>query len=51
MDHIDTEDTIFIATALAITDANIWSDDKHFKQQKSIPVFKTEELVELYKEE
>jgi len=51
MGHIDSEDTLFIATALTITDANIWSDDKHFEEQKTIHILKTKELVELYKKQ
>ena len=50
MNHVDSEDTIFIATALKIQNASIWSDDKHFDMQKSIQTFKTIDLVKLYRE-
>src|SRR3989338_3127705 len=37
MDKIDSNDTIFIAAALA-TNSVIWSDDKHFKKQNKVKV-------------
>jgi len=43
MDAIDPDDTPFIAAALA-TGASIWSDDKHFQQQKNIRIYTTHEL-------
>lgn len=44
MDGIDPDDTPFIAAALAM-DADMWSDDKHFKKQKRIKVWTTRDLV------
>ncbi len=44
MDHIDPDDTPFIAAALA-TKSDIWSDDKHFEKQKKVKVWKTKYLV------
>ncbi|HLD13032.1 MAG TPA: PIN domain-containing protein [Candidatus Nanoarchaeia archaeon] len=44
MDHIDPEDTPFIAAALC-KKATIWSDDKHFQQQTILPVMTTKELI------
>lgn len=44
MDGIDPDDTPFIAAALALH-ADIWSDDKHFEKQKSIKIWKTQDLV------
>ncbi|MBI2208008.1 DNA-binding protein [Candidatus Woesearchaeota archaeon] len=44
MEHIDTEDVVFIAAALAL-DAAIWSDDKHFERQKAITIRKTSDMV------
>jgi predicted nucleic acid-binding protein len=44
MDHIDPDDTPFIAAALAIR-ADIWSDDRHFDKQKKIKIWKTKDLV------
>ncbi|MDO8554757.1 MAG: PIN domain-containing protein [Candidatus Micrarchaeota archaeon] len=44
MDSIDSDDTPFIAAALA-TGADIWSDDPHFTKQKKIKIWKTEDLV------
>lgn len=46
MDKIDTEDTPFIASAMA-TNSVIWSDDKHFKKQKEIPTYNTKEIMEI----
>jgi len=45
MDRVDPDDTPFIAAALAI-DADIWSDDSHFKKQKAVTVLTTKELIE-----
>ncbi|MDP3734435.1 MAG: PIN domain-containing protein [Nanoarchaeota archaeon] len=47
MDTIDWKDTPFIAAALA-TDADIWSDDKHFEKQRKIKVWKTRDLAKLF---
>lgn len=47
MDKIDPDDTPFIAAALA-TEADIWSDDKHFDKQNRIKVWKTKSLVDYF---
>ena len=44
MKKIDPTDSPFLAAALAIN-ADIWSDDKHFKKQDNIKVWKTQDLV------
>lgn len=49
MSKIDSDDKIFIATALAF-DAYIWSDDEHFKKQSRIKVLTTEEMSEFNNE-
>ena len=41
--HIDKDDVMFIATALAFG-CGIWSDDKHFKMQKKVGVYTTKEM-------
>lgn len=46
MEHIDKDDVIFIATALA-KNALIWSDDKHFKMQNTIEVYTTREIINI----
>mgnify|MGYP001559162072 CR=1 FL=1 len=46
MHKIDSDDIIFIATAIAF-DCPIWSDDKHFKQQNQIKTLTTKEILEL----
>ncbi|MBU1252284.1 MAG: hypothetical protein KJ905_02790 [Nanoarchaeota archaeon] len=42
----DTKDLPYLALAVKLN-LSIWSNDKHFKEQKLIPVFTTAELVEL----
>ncbi len=42
--HIDKDDVVFIANALAFENCAIWSDDKHFKKQSRVKVFTTSEL-------
>jgi len=46
MKDIDQKDTPFIAAALA-TNADIWSDDRHFEKQTKVKVWKTSDLVKL----
>ncbi|MDD5162990.1 MAG: PIN domain-containing protein [Candidatus ainarchaeum sp.] len=46
MEKIDKNDVPFIALAIELNKP-IWSDDKHFKQQKTIKIFTTKELVAL----
>ena len=46
MYQIDPDDVPFIAAALA-TDAAIWSDDRHFQQQKKINVYTTHQLNQM----
>ncbi len=48
MEHIDPNDVLFIATALAYESAYIWSDDKHFQQQDKINIFTTSEMIHLF---
>lgn len=44
MEHVDEEDIVFIATALSLGDAVIWSDDRHFEKQEKIEVLKTKHM-------
>ena len=44
MEKIDIDDVPFIALSLELNKP-IWSDDKHFKQQKKIRVYTTKELA------
>ena len=46
MKDIDVKDSIFIALALSTPNDDIWSEDKHFKRQEKVRVWKTEELME-----
>ena len=45
MGHIDTEDIVFIATAMCFENAVIWSDDKHFEKQNRVKVWKTNYFI------
>lgn len=47
METIDIKDTPFLAAALA-TDADIWSDDKHFERQNKVKVWKTRDIFQFY---
>ena len=47
--HIDSDDVVFIAAAL-ISNAAIWSDDKHFQKQKRIKIFTTKDMIEELKD-
>lgn len=44
MDEKDPDDTPFIAAALTVG-ADVWSDDKHFRKQNKVKVWKTEDLM------
>lgn len=44
MEHIDKEDSVFIATALAFN-CPIWSNDKHFQRQKRIKILTTKDVL------
>jgi predicted nucleic acid-binding protein len=44
--HIDNDDVIFVATALAFN-CPIWSDDFHFQKQDKIEILTTKELLRL----
>jgi predicted nucleic acid-binding protein len=45
---IDSDDTMFIATALAFN-CPIWSEDKHFKKQNKIKIITTKDMVDYLK--
>ena len=45
MEHIDSEDVIFIATALSLPDSVIWSDDRHFEKQDRVKIFKSKDII------
>ena len=47
--EIDEKDIPFIAVALSIKADGIWSNDKHFKKQKSIKILNTNELLSYIK--
>ena len=50
MEEIDPEDVVFIAAALSIQCAVIWSEDKHFNKQKVIKFLKTKDMMRLMEE-
>ena len=45
MNKIDPDDVPFIALSIELNNKPIWSDDKHFKQQKEIKVLNTKQLA------
>ena len=45
LNHVDPNDVIFLATALSLINSIIWSDDKHFDQQKAVINIKTAEMI------
>ncbi len=47
IEHVDTEDVVFIATALSISDSVIWSDDRHFEKQNKVKSLKTKDIIKL----
>lgn len=51
MASIDPEDVAYVATALAIPNDGIWSDDPHLKLQRAVPCITTRELVEALRAE
>ena len=50
MKNIDINDTIFLATALALGNASIWSDDTDFDGQKLVKVIKTKDIAKIFKD-
>jgi len=48
MESIDVKDAIFLALALALDNAAIWSDDTDFEKQKSVRVLKTRDMVKMF---
>ncbi len=45
----DSDDTEYLALSLALNKCPIWSNDPHFKEQLSVQIFTTKELVEFLK--
>jgi predicted nucleic acid-binding protein len=48
MGKIDINDVVFVATALAVNNPIIWSDDSDFDKQKTIKILKTKDMVKLF---
>lgn len=46
MGGIDKADAPFVALALGIKNDGIWSDDRHFLQQKAVKVWRTKSLAD-----
>ena len=44
--NIDKNDVLIIAASLTNNNCPIWSDDNHFLKQKSIQIFKTQDMIE-----
>ncbi len=51
MKHIDEKDVVFIASALASANDGIWTDDGDFDEQNKIKIWKTEQVIGLFKKE
>lgn len=47
MKHIDPDDVVFLACAIALN-ANIWSDDKDFQKQKKVNIFTTSDFIKKF---
>ncbi len=47
---VDKDDVPIIATSLAYKNCLVWSDDKHFQQQKKIKVGRTEDIIKIIEE-
>lgn len=45
MGKIDPKDIPFLALSIELGNKSIWSDDKHFLEQKEVKVFSTKELA------
>lgn len=45
--HIDINDTLFIACALAYKDSTLWSNDAALKKQSRVKIINTAEAMEL----
>lgn len=50
MKDIDIKDSLFVALALKLK-IPIWSNDLHFKRQKKVSAYTTEEILETLKQE
>ena len=48
--NIDEKDVQFIALALSIENDGIWPNDKHFKEQQKIKIFKTIDILKFLEE-
>ena len=47
MKEIDENDTSFLALAMSFANDGIWSDDLDFQRQHLVPVWRTNDLLEL----
>jgi predicted nucleic acid-binding protein len=47
MSHIDNKDVPFIAVGLSLKIKEIWTEDKHFSNQKIMKVYSTHDLIQL----
>ena len=50
MGKIDRDDVPFVALALSFPNDGIWTEDKHFLRQDRVKVWRTRELLKLFKE-
>jgi predicted nucleic acid-binding protein len=45
MEHVDEDDTPFLAVGFALDLDGIWTEDRHFLRQDFLKVYSTNELV------
>ena len=45
----DPDDVSFVTQFFSITADGIWFDDHYFKKQSKIPIYRTKELVRIFK--
>ena len=48
--HRDPDDVVFLAAALSLSSAVIWSEDKDFEAQDEVTVLRTKDAVRLFED-
>lgn len=49
LQEIDADDVVFLALAMSVENAKIWSNDTHLHQQHKVKALKTEDVMGLFK--
>jgi len=50
MDKIDMDDVPFIALALSFPNDGVWTEDRHFLEQRRVKVWRTRDLLKMLRE-